>query len=139
MQAALADHTVEESVHSRPDLPELVKLLNTGVPTGVVDEIAGGLGLNKGEALELVGLSRSQLSRTGDRLNRQASERALMLREVVEEGMNAFADAAAFHAWLRRSNLLLGNLSPVEVCGFAIGIREVQRVLSRIRTADFLV
>lgn len=139
MQATLADHAAEESAHDRPDFPGLVELLSTGVPVSAVDEIAGGLGLNKGEALELVGLSRSQLSRSGDRLGRQASERALMLKEVVQEGMDAFADAAAFHAWLRRSNLLLGNLSPVEVCGFAIGIREVQRVLARIRTADFLV
>jgi putative toxin-antitoxin system antitoxin component (TIGR02293 family) len=140
MQATLQDHAAEESVHNRPDFPGLVELLNTGVPTSAVDEIADGLGLGKGEALDLVGMSRSQLSRAGKRLGRQASERILMLRETIQEGMDAFAgDAAAFHAWFRRSNLLLGNLSPLEVCGFAIGIREVQRVLSRIRTADFLV
>ena len=110
-----------------------------GVEKDRVDALALRLGLSKTETLQVIGLLPSSFSRTKGRLSRQASERVILLEEVACVGNEAFAgDEGAFQDWFRSPNVLLGNQAPRDACKFTVGIQEVQRILARIATADFI-
>lgn len=118
---------------------EKIDAILEGVEKGRVDALAVRLGLGKTEALQLIGLLPSSFSRTKGRLSRQASERVILLEEVARVGEEAFAgDKGAFQEWYRSPNVLLGNQAPLDACKFTVGIQEVQRILARIATADFI-
>jgi putative toxin-antitoxin system antitoxin component (TIGR02293 family) len=123
---------------AEPSFSEKIDAILEGVEKGRVDALAVHLGLGKTETLEVIGLLPSSFSRTKGRLNRQASERVVLLEEVARVGEEAFAgDQGAFQDWFRSPNVLLGNQVPKDACKFTVGIQEVQRILARIATADF--
>ena len=122
-----------------PSFGEKIDAILKGVEKGRVDALAGRLGLGKTETLEVIGMLPSSFSRTKGRLSRQASERVILLEEVARVGEEAFVgEEGAFQEWFRNPNVLLGNQAPQDACKFTVGIQEVQRILARIATADFI-
>lgn len=120
-------------------LAERISAILQGVDKGTVDALADQLGLGKTEALKLIGIDPSTYSRSKKRLSRPVSDRVMLLKEIALVGELAFGgDMQAFHEWFRSPNVLLGNSAPMEACQFGIGVQEVQRILARIHTADFI-
>jgi hypothetical protein len=58
------------------------------------------------------------------------------LRHLCEE-TGISVDALASE-WFHSPNVLLGNQSPLDACKSKTGRQEVQRILARIATADFV-
>lgn len=121
------------------DLADLIQSVEKGVEKSYVDALAGGLGLSKKEVLDLLEIDASTFSRRRHRLNRHESERVLRLSRLVEEGLKAFdGDREALGRWFQAPNILLGNMPPLQAARFDFGAREVEKILARIRTGDFI-
>lgn len=120
-------------------IPDLAKVIEAGLDSKDLDSLGRRLGLNKSEALKLVGTNRTQISRKDGRLGAAASEKVLLLQELARDGREAFPDdPEGFFEWLQRGNPLLGGLTPLKACELTLGIYEVRKILHRIRTADFI-
>ena len=117
--------------------PTLANVL--GIEKGEVHQLAEHLGLGKTEVLHVLGMEPSTFSRRRGRLTRIESEKVLLMAAVAAEGLEAFGnDEKAFHRWFRQPNILLDDKTPMDSCRFTFGIREVEKLLARIRTADFI-
>ncbi|MCC5807977.1 MAG: DUF2384 domain-containing protein [Opitutales bacterium] len=120
-------------------LAELIRSVEEGVEKSSVDTLAESLGLSKGDVLDLLEIDSSTFSRRRQRLNRHESERVLRLHRLVGEGLKAFdGDKDALKRWFQAPNILLGNMPPLQAARFDFGAREVEKLLARIRTGDFI-
>ena len=61
------------------------------------------------------------------------AERALLVKELVKEGVSTFGNAEKFYSWLKQKPAMLeGNLS-IESLGTYEGIQKVRTQLGRIQ------
>jgi putative toxin-antitoxin system antitoxin component (TIGR02293 family) len=60
------------------------------------------------------------------------SEKVLLVRRMLDLGMEVFEDAESFNVWLRTPSLPLSGKSPIELLNTATGIQLVEDELLRI-------
>lgn len=106
-----------------------------GMPRAEVDKIAGIIGLTDKEMARILNMSERNLHRLKpeDRLARDASERLLLLTNLLRHGFDVFDnDAETLADWFRTPLRELNDQSPVQLLDTATGFGLVDDVLVRI-------
>ncbi len=106
-----------------------------GVLRSEADRVAGLAGLTDIELARILNMSIRNLHRLkpDNRLSRDASERLLLLNNVVQHGLEVFEnDAETVGGWLRAPIRELNNQSPLYLLDTTTGFGLVDDVLGRI-------
>ena len=106
-----------------------------GVLRSETDQVAGLVGLTDAEMARILSLSVQKLHRTkpDERLPRDASERLLLLTNLLRHGLDVFDnDAETLANWLRSPIRELNRQSPLHLLDTTIGFGLADDVLGRI-------
>lgn len=134
---ALADPI--SSYYAQPLRPfseqEIIALSRQGVLRAEADRVADLVGLTDKEMAKALGLSASYLHRlkTDQRISRDASERLLLLENLLQHALDTFeGKAATVLGWLRVPLRELDYQTPWQTLDTVTGYQLVDRVLGRI-------
>ena len=114
---------------------ELVKQARAGVDRGKVDEVARIVGLTDKEMARILNLSERTLHRLRPdaRLDSNASERLLLLENLIHHGLTVFDNRSdVLGRWLHIPLAELRRQAPVALLDTTIGFGMVHTVLGRI-------
>jgi putative toxin-antitoxin system antitoxin component (TIGR02293 family) len=114
---------------------QALEVIRDGLPVIFFERGAELLGVSRQDYASLIGLSLSQIQRAKKRnirLSSTASERILMISNLVILSDNYFGDPEKRDRWLHRPNLNLGNSTPLSVCDTTMGIRLVSDIITRM-------
>lgn len=106
-----------------------------GVPRGEVDRVANLVSLTDKEMARILNMSERNLHRlrSEDRLARDASERLLLLTNLLGHALDVFdGDAETVADWLRTPIRELNHQPPLYLLDIATGFGLVDDVLGRI-------
>lgn len=106
-----------------------------GVLRAEVDKVASPAGLTDIELARILNMSVRNLHRlkSTDRMGRDASERLLLLTNLLRHGLSVFDDDAQTLAdWLRSPIRELNSQAPIYLLDTATGFELVDDVLGRI-------
>lgn len=106
-----------------------------GVLRSEADLVAGMVGLTDKEMARMLNMSDRNLHRLkpDERLSRDASERLLLLTNLLQHGLDVFDDDANTLAdWLRSPIRELNSQSPLQLLDTSTGFGLVDDVLGRI-------
>jgi len=114
---------------------EIVARSRRGVLRSEADRVAELVGLSDKELAPLLGLSASYLHRLkpDQRISRDASERLLLLENLLSHALDTFeGKASTVRGWLRSPLLELDQQTPLQTLDTVTGYTLVDRVLGRI-------
>jgi putative toxin-antitoxin system antitoxin component (TIGR02293 family) len=126
------------SASARSLLPELgsdpVAAVRAGVPTTALDRLQSYLQVSDARLAPLLGVSSRALRRrrTVGTLTPDASDRLVLLAEVVALAQQALDGADPAREWLRAPHSLLGGASPLDRMDTRVGMDEVTAMLYHI-------
>ncbi len=106
-----------------------------GMLRSEVDQVAGLVGLTDKEMARILNMSDRNLHRlkSDERLSRDASERLLLLTNLLRHGLDVFDDdAETLVGWLRSPIRELNSQSPLYLLDTTTGFGLVDDVLGRI-------
>lgn len=125
--------------YSRPTAPfsdrEIILRSRQGVLRAEVDRVAALIGLTDKEMAAALGLSASYLHRlkTDQRISQDASERLLLLENLLQHALDTFEGRApTVLGWLRVPLRELDYQTPWQTLDTVTGYQLVDRVLGRI-------
>jgi putative toxin-antitoxin system antitoxin component (TIGR02293 family) len=113
----------------------LVERARAGVQRGKADQLAGAIGLTDRELARVLNLSERTLHRLRPEslLDNNASERLLLLAELIGHGLDVFDNRAdVLGRWLRLPLPELREQTPLALLDTATGFGMVRTVLGRI-------
>jgi putative toxin-antitoxin system antitoxin component (TIGR02293 family) len=134
MEAAVVD--ILGLSRKMESLLDVALVIEKGLPARSIDHLKAALQLNDEEVSSTLGVSQKTISRlraqpkkklgvgVGDRLYRAAHVFAL--------AASVFDDEDEAREWLRRPQVGLGNLIPLDLLTTEAGAREVEDLLGRI-------
>lgn len=114
---------------------EIITRSRQGVVRAEVDRVAKLVGLTDKEMAAALGLSVSYLYRlkTDQRISQDASERLLLLENVLQHALDTFdGRASTVLGWLRSPLRELEYQTPLQILDTVTGYTLVERVLGRI-------
>ena len=114
---------------------ETISRSRQGVLRAEVDRVAQLVGLTDKETAAALGLSASYLHRlkTAQRISQDASERLLLLENLLQHGLDTFdGRMTTVLGWLRSSLRELNGQTPLQTLDTVMGFTLVDRVLGRI-------
>jgi putative toxin-antitoxin system antitoxin component (TIGR02293 family) len=117
-----------------------VELVRRGLPFRMLDEVAAAAGVGRLALAEVIGLSRTTLSRRrdADALKPAESDRLVRLARLVAMAHELMrGDGAAARRWLQEPNELIEGESPLERASTEVGGREVEELIGRLRHGVF--
>lgn len=117
-----------------------VELVRRGLPFKMLDEVAAAAGVGRLALAEVIGLSRTTLSRRrdADALKPAESDRLVRLARLVAMAHELMrGDGAAARRWLQEANELIEGESPLERASTEVGGREVEELIGRLRHGVF--
>lgn len=82
--------------------------------------------------LDITVRSLQRLKQSGRTLDTSASERVLLIRQLLERGREVFEEVEAFDQWLRLPNWFLGGETPISLLDTATGIQLVLDEIGKI-------
>ena len=114
---------------------EMEKLLREGFPVSVLRNFRESWGFTVMELAGSLAIPKSTLMRMLERRNRMASgdsDRVYRLAAILALAEQAIGDRKKARHWLRQSNQVLGNQTPLRALETEIGARRVEQILGRI-------
>jgi putative toxin-antitoxin system antitoxin component (TIGR02293 family) len=113
---------------------DLVDLGEKGLTKASLLELASFLELSTAEMARLLPITERTIQRysRSTRLSRVVSDHLLEIARVGVRGVDVFEDRGRFLAWMQRSNLALGNRTPMDLLASKLGIDLVIDELGRI-------
>lgn len=114
---------------------EIIARSRQGVLRAEADRVAALVGLTDKEMATALGLSASYLHRlkTDKRISQDASERLLLLENLLQHALDTFeGKAATVLGWLRAPLRELDHQTPWQTLDTVTGYQLVDRVLGRI-------
>ncbi len=114
---------------------EIIARSRQGVLRAEADQVAALVGLTDKEMATALGLSASYLHRlkTDKRISQDASERLLLLENLLQHALDTFeGKAATVLGWLRAPLRELDYQTPWQTLDTVTGYQLVDRVLGRI-------
>lgn len=113
----------------------VIQQVRSGVKRGKADEVASQIGLTDKEMAPILNLSERTLHRLRPDalLDNNASERLLLLEQLIRHGLDVFdARADILGRWLRTPLPELQQQSPLTLLDTTTGLSMVDNVLGRI-------
>ncbi len=117
-----------------------VDLVRRGLPFTMLDEVAAAAGVGRLALAEVIGLSRTTLSRRRDAcaLKPAESDRLVRVARLVAMAYELMhGDGAAARHWLQEPNALIEGESPLARASTEVGGREVEELIGRLRHGVF--
>lgn len=114
---------------------ELVGLTRAGLPTGVVNNVADELAIQRVAVARLLGISERTLSRRVSakaRLTAEESDRMVRLARVLALAKETLGDMEKAGHWLQTPNRALEGDRPFDRLDTDAGVRSVEQILGRI-------
>jgi len=133
-------HTEESALWRYAGLParglELTRLLKTGLPVDVLDNIRHWSAMSKADIMRFTGISERNVTRrknAGKGLSPDESERVARFVRVMDAAVQLFAGNKedASH-WLSSNVKGLGNTSPISLISTESGALEVLDLIGRL-------
>ena len=121
-------------------LAGMVGRIESGLPVGIVEQVARDLGLPAAAVRRLAKISSSTFSRRQKlgHLSAEESDRIFRLREIVGRTTDFFeGDKPAARVWLNRPAPALGGLPPLALLVNEAGVRQVEALLGRLEYGVF--
>ena len=128
-QTTLSPHTIPYAPYT------VIEKSRQGVFRSEADEVAGLAGLTDLEMARVLNMSDRNLHRIkpDQRLSRDASERLLLLANLLQHGLDVFdQDAETLADWLRSPIRELNRQSPLHLLDTTTGFGLADDVLGRI-------
>lgn len=122
------------------ETPELVRLVEKGLPVRTYDHLARNVGLRTERLLEAVDIPRRTLLRRREegRFSPSESDRLLRISRIFGMALELFeCDREAAVEWLTNAQIALGGAIPLDVMRTDIGGREVEALLNRLEYGVF--
>jgi len=113
-------------------LSEQIEILERGLPSSALAEIAAALGLPKArivKGLRLVLRTMTQRERKHERFSSMESERLFRVVRVRTMAREIFSSDAAVAEWLGAPDRSLGNRAPLEMLATDLGAQKVESLL----------
>ena len=126
------------SPSARSLLPELrpdpVAAVRAGVPTAALDRLQSHLQVSDARLAPLLGVSPRTLRRrrTAGTLTPDASDRLVLVAEVVAFAQRALDGVDPAREWLRAPHSLLGGASPLDQMDTRVGMNEIKTMLVHV-------
>ena len=117
-----------------------VELVRRGVPFAMLDEVAAAAGVGRLALAEVIGLSRTTLSRRRESrvLKSTESDRLVRVARLVAMAHDLMlGDGADARRWLQEPHELIEGESPLERASTEVGAREVEELIGRLRHGVF--
>ena len=114
---------------------EMERLLRAGLPASVLKNFRENWGFTVMELAGSLAIPKSTLMRMLERRNRMApgdSDRVYRLASILALAEVAIGDRKKAQLWLRQTNEVLGNQTPLRALETEIGVRRVEQILGRI-------
>jgi putative toxin-antitoxin system antitoxin component (TIGR02293 family) len=114
---------------------EMERLLREGLPASVLASFRENWGFTVIELAGSLAISKSTLMRMLERRKRMApgdSDRVYRLASILAMAEEAIGDRKKAQHWLRQTNEVLGNQTPLRALETEIGLRRVEQILGRI-------
>lgn len=121
-------------------LAGMVGRIESGLPVGIVDQVARDLHLPTASVRRLAKISTSTFSRRQrvGRLSAEESDRIFRLRAIVGKTTDFFeGDKPAARQWLNRPAPALGGVPPLALLVNEAGVRQVEALLGRLEYGVF--
>lgn len=118
---------------------QMVEALRAGLPYKSLEAVMETLGLSREEASTVLSVPMRTLVRRKQerRLRADESDRLYRLARVAARAVDVLGSSEDAAKWLRRSNLALGGVAPLELLETDAGAEEVDEVLGRIEYGMF--
>ena len=113
-------------------LGEQIEVLERGLPSSALGEIAAALGLPKAriiKALKLVLRTMTERERKRERFSTAESERLYRIVRVRSLAREIFSSDAAVAEWLNAADRTLGGRAPLEMLATDLGAQKVESLL----------
>jgi len=117
-------------------LEKRVAATRRGLSTSAVQVLAQQLGVPQQTLLDVVGISRSSLSRR-ERLLADESDRLSRVADVYRRVRNVVGDEESARRWLTQPCLALGDLTPLSLLDTDEGTQAVRDEITRIQWGVF--
>jgi putative toxin-antitoxin system antitoxin component (TIGR02293 family) len=114
---------------------EMEKLLREGLPASVLASFHENWGFTVTELVVTLAIPKSTLMRMLERGNRMTlgdSDRVYRLAAILALAEETIGDHKKAQRWLRQTNQVLGNQTPLRALETEIGVRRMEQVLGRI-------
>jgi putative toxin-antitoxin system antitoxin component (TIGR02293 family) len=114
---------------------QMERVLREGLPASVLANFRENWGFTVMELAGSLAIPKSTLMRMLERRNRMAagdSDRVYRLAAILALAEEAIGDREKALRWLRQSNQVLGNQTPLRALETEIGVRRVEQILGRI-------
>lgn len=115
-------------------------LVRRGLPFAMLDEVAAAAGVGRLALAEVIGLSRTTLSRRRESrvLKSTESDRLVRVARLVAMAHDLMqGDRANARRWLQEPHELIERESPLERASTEVGAREVEELIGRLRHGVF--
>lgn len=108
--------------------------LRKGFPYASYEAVVRNLNLGAGDLARIMGIATRTLARrkTGQNLSPIESDRLYRIVKVTRRAIVVLGSLEHAREWLVRTNLALGNVSPISLLDTEIGEQQVEEVLDRI-------
>ena len=114
---------------------QMEQVLREGLPASVLANFRENWGFTVMELAGSLAIPKSTLMRMLERRNRMAagdSDRVYRLAAILALAEQAIGDRKKAQHWLRQTNEVLGNQTPLRALETEIGVRRVEQILGRI-------
>jgi putative toxin-antitoxin system antitoxin component (TIGR02293 family) len=114
---------------------EMERLLREGLPVSVLANFRENWSFTVMELAGTLAIPKSTLMRMLERRNRMDpgdSDRVYRLAAILALAEQAIGDRKKAQHWLRQTNEVLGNQTPLRALETEIGVRRVENILGRI-------
>ncbi|RYE16905.1 MAG: DUF2384 domain-containing protein [Sphingobacteriaceae bacterium] len=113
---------------------DVISYIRNGIPKQAVSAVLEKTGVSRLQLSNILHISTRQLGRyeEQDKLSVEQSNFLYEFTRLYIRGLNVLGDKATVDQWLSRSNLALGDKSPLELLDTIEGFRLVNDVLAQI-------
>jgi putative toxin-antitoxin system antitoxin component (TIGR02293 family) len=115
---------------------DAVELVRTGLPTTVIEGLAGSLGISQRQLLAASAIAPATLTRrrtAGGRLTPAESDRVYRIAGCLADAVRLFeGDLSTARGWLMEPARALGGATPFEYLATEVGAGEVRRLIGRL-------
>jgi putative toxin-antitoxin system antitoxin component (TIGR02293 family) len=119
---------------------QIDEMVREGIPAKMLRDIATRLKLDRNVLADAVRIPRRTLERrlaSNTQLRFDEGERAVRIARLLAKADEIFEDREEAELWFVERQDVLGQRSPLELCGTEAGARAVEQVLKRIDEGVF--